>query len=499
MDLSNDRNVRRRSTAPEFSAPLTPPPQIDSFDTFPQQKKPESWIHDILEIINEEDHEVDKRDDEGISKILKSTIKLEKLLWFGVLLCFEQILTYLTILPLRICFRIISMPNSRRFVYDLACFSILIICIYFLVSFLGAAQVYHSIRLQTFMKLYVVVNIAEVLDRLLSSLGLDLFEILAETNPFTQTFGFFIRYLLCLVYTFVHAILFYVRLLTLSVAIHSSNDALFTILVSNNFVELKGNVFKKSTEQNLFQISCSDVVERFVLIVFMCLVALNEHDENIDVSNVKLQFFFFELTLGILFAEILVDWIKHMFIVRFNPEIKVKDVYERFLFILCEDFLGKSALVVDENRTKSIFPAVPQRLGLPILPICCVIVRVVAFDVSDVFYKKSWKFVFGYWCLALILKLFLRRVIEFWAVSITSFNEDDATSNVKTPPVTPPIPTYFLATPPSTKDKALEPPVFVTPALSSPQLSKVSSTGKQSTVKKTPQKSLTKVNRFENG
>jgi hypothetical protein len=38
------------------------------------------------------------------------------------------------------------------------------------------------------------------------------------------------------------------------VAINSSNKALLTIMMSNNFVELKGSVFKKFDKNNLFQV-----------------------------------------------------------------------------------------------------------------------------------------------------------------------------------------------------------------------------------------------------
>jgi hypothetical protein len=98
------------------------------------------------------------------------------------------------------------------------------------------------------------------------------------------------------------------------VAINSSNDALMTILISNNFVELKGSVFKRSTEENLFQITCSDIVERFVLLVSMGLVGLNEfsgfRQQEEDQTNFPL------LLCSVLFVEVVVDWIKHSFICR---------------------------------------------------------------------------------------------------------------------------------------------------------------------------------------
>ena len=51
-------------------------------------------------------------------------------------------------------------------------------------------------------------------------------------------------------------------------------NLLITLLVSNNFVELKGNVFKKCERENLFQVACADIVERFQLSVYLSIVCL---------------------------------------------------------------------------------------------------------------------------------------------------------------------------------------------------------------------------------
>jgi hypothetical protein len=50
---------------------------------------------------------------------------------------------------------------------------------------------------------------------------------------------------------------------SLNVAVNSHNNVMLTLLVSNNFVELKSNVFKRFEPENLFVLSCSDMVERF--------------------------------------------------------------------------------------------------------------------------------------------------------------------------------------------------------------------------------------------
>ncbi len=45
--------------------------------------------------------------------------------------------------------------------------------------------------------------------------------------------------------------------IALNVAVNSYDHALLTLLVSNQFVEIKGSVFKKFEKDNLFQITCA--------------------------------------------------------------------------------------------------------------------------------------------------------------------------------------------------------------------------------------------------
>jgi hypothetical protein len=47
------------------------------------------------------------------------------------------------------------------------------------------------------------------------------------------------------------------QLIALNVAVNSYDHALLTLLVSNQFVEIKGSVFKKFEKDNLFQITCA--------------------------------------------------------------------------------------------------------------------------------------------------------------------------------------------------------------------------------------------------
>lgn len=98
-------------------------------------------------------------------------------------------------------------------------------------------------------------------------------------------------------------------------------------MMSNNFVELKGSVFKKFDRSNLFQVisrdnlynlpfqvSCSDVRERFHLFALLFVVVVQTMKEYGWREDS-----FWTLApdcLLVLGAEILVDWLKHAFITR---------------------------------------------------------------------------------------------------------------------------------------------------------------------------------------
>jgi len=120
--------------------------------------------------------------------------------------------------------------------------------------------------------------------------------------------------LLAVAYVFLHSMLVLLQATTLNVAINASNKALLTIMMSNNFVELKGSVFKKFDRSNLFQVSCSDVRERFHLFALLFVVVVQTMKEYGWREDS-----FWTLApdcLLVLGAEILVDWLKHAFITR---------------------------------------------------------------------------------------------------------------------------------------------------------------------------------------
>lgn len=265
-----------------------------------------------------------------------------------------------------------------------------------------ASRMYHSIRGQAAIKLYVIYNVLEVCDRLFSALGQDVLECLfsketLERKPDGRSK--IIRplwmFMLALVYNVIHATALFYQVVTLNVAVNSYSNALLTLLMSNQFVEIKGTVFKKFEKENLFQLTCADVVERFQLWLMLLIIALRNIVEvgglsinlssasssaaeglasNSTLRSMSIIPHAFSLlprwtgqVLGpfliVLGSEMLVDWLKHAYITKFN---NVKpDIYGRFLDVLAKDYYSHA--FADQNLTK--------RLGLPVIPLSCLFIR----------------------------------------------------------------------------------------------------------------------------
>jgi len=61
----------------------------------------------------------------------------------------------------------------------------------------------------------------------------------------------------------VHTLVMVYQTISLNVAVNSYDHALLTLLMSNQFVEIKGSVFKKFEKDNLFQITCAGMSNRW--------------------------------------------------------------------------------------------------------------------------------------------------------------------------------------------------------------------------------------------
>ena len=175
-------------------------------------------------------------------------------------------------------------------------------------------------------------------------------------------------FLLALIYNLIHATSLYYQVITLNVAVNSYSNALLTLLMSNQFVEIKSTVFKKIEKENLFQLTCADIVERFQLWLMLTIIASrniietgglslglglfganNSTDSGFlapskGSSILPKSFTIFPEWTGqvmgpfllVLGSEMLVDWFKHAYITKFNNTQPA--IYGRFLDVLAKDY-----------------------------------------------------------------------------------------------------------------------------------------------------------------
>lgn len=320
---------------------------------------------------------------------------LERFIVYGIMQCADSFLYIHTFLPVRFILAVwalFSRPiasclglrrRSQRLltpaeICDLLKGTIWIACTFLMLS-VDTNRVYHIIKSQSIIKLYIFYNMIEVGDRLLSAFGQDTIDALFWTatepkNSKREHFGLVTHIVFALIYVLLHSFLIMFQATTLNVAVNSNNKGLLTIMISNNFVELKGSVFKKFDKNNLFQLTCSDVRERFHLAVLLFIVTIQtmkEFDWSMSQFCVMVPD-----CIAVLVTEILIDWIKHAFITRFNeiPEY----IYREYTTSLAYD--------MTQTRQKHAFSdhsdLVARRMGFIPFPLGVVLIKAIYSAVS---------------------------------------------------------------------------------------------------------------------
>ncbi|XP_064813933.1 transmembrane anterior posterior transformation protein 1 homolog [Oncorhynchus masou masou] len=255
---------------------------------------------------------------------------------------------------------------------------IVVLC-YVMMSYVDYSMMYHLIRGQSVIKLYIIYNMLEVADRLFSSFGQDILDALywTATEPKEKKrahIGVVPHFLMAVLYVFLHAILIMVQATTLNVAFNSHNKSLLTIMMSNNFVEIKGSVFKKFEKNNLFQMSNSDIKERFtnyVLLLIVCLRNMEQFSWNPD----HLWVLFPDVVM-VIASEVTVDVVKHAFITKFNDI--TADVYGEYRASLAFDLVSSR----QKNAYTDYSDSVSRRMGFIPLPLALLLIRVVTSSVK---------------------------------------------------------------------------------------------------------------------
>ncbi|KAL5192071.1 Protein POLLEN DEFECTIVE IN GUIDANCE 1 [Glycine soja] len=311
--------------------------------------------------------------------------RCELLIDVGFFVCFDSFLSLLTVMPARIMMTIWRLLKTRQFkrlstmeVSDFGCFLILSSGVVLLQQ-TDISLIYHMIRGQGTIKLYVVYNVLEIFDKLCQSFNGDVLQTLflsaeglANCPPESMRFWIWrfisdqalavaasnILHLCFSSVLLVHSFILLAQAITLSTCIVAHNNALFALLVSNNFAEIKSNVFKRYSKDNVHSLVYFDSVERFHISSFILFVLA----QNIlEAEGPWFESFLINILL-VYVCEMIIDIIKHSFIAKFND---IKPIaYSEFLEDLCKQTLNMQTESAKKNLT-----------FVPLAP-ACVVIRV---------------------------------------------------------------------------------------------------------------------------
>ncbi|KAL7519706.1 hypothetical protein ACHAWX_004457 [Stephanocyclus meneghinianus] len=377
---SNALTVKSNNTVK--SSEMKPAQEI-STDVKNKQTMKEYIMNDLLNIDSRhQDGSATEDIDANMEEFLRIPFKLEKLMLFSLAVCVDSFLYVWTMLPLKVMWGVVCLVCTvlrpgrgikgimfhRRHLYALLQCLLVWFVFYHVLRPISIGKLYHWIRGQAMLKLYVLIAIVEVFDRLLCSFGQDAWDSLYwNTTRRPKHPRMLVSMIVVGVYVTLHSLFLFVHVATLSVAVNSADNALLTLLISGNFAEIKSTVFKKYNKQNLFKITTSDICERFKLALFLSLILLLNCFQGEMSKSMVIDYY--TMCLIVMVAEFISDWIKHSFITKFNHIPST--AYFDYALILSGDVTG----IGHEGLNLDYTHAAVKRLGLAQIPLVCVTAR----------------------------------------------------------------------------------------------------------------------------
>jgi len=270
--------------------------------------------------------------------------QFECMMFFGAVMCLDAFLTVTFVVPFRGAKAALALLVGRRItpeaVVDLAWVLMIVVGVAVLLV-QDVAVMYHFIRGQEVVKLYVVFNLLEVFERLLNTFGVDALDAVSHsagkmmTAPKSDTSWrsrFAGDVIVGTVVVVVHSLVVLMQAITINVAINSKSNQLLALMISNNFVEMKGAVFKKMDARRHLQMACLDIYERYhmqICLLFVMIEMLN----NSKGGAIDWTFTFLRQLAPLFVFEFVVDHLKHAFLCKYN-EIQ-PNVFRDYLAELC--------------------------------------------------------------------------------------------------------------------------------------------------------------------
>ncbi|KIR40127.1 hypothetical protein I313_04048 [Cryptococcus deuterogattii Ram5] len=374
-----DQGYRSTSELMSPSSPVSATTAEHDSPTGTEGKETSGEISGIWELLKDE---MGAEDWEGerIANFLAVPLAVEKTTLFGALLCLDGFLYNFTVLPIRSTFALVrilsNFSRSRAWwpvpiahLNSILRMLLLMIPTGVLLVSTDASKMYHTVRGQDTIKLYVIFNALEIGDRLCCAFGQDVLDTLFARE-------------------------------TLSPSVRKRGKGrkrqqarpVFFFALSLGYV----SVFKKFEKENLFQIMCADIVERFQLSLMLAVIAIRN---MIEMSGSEIAFLpksfmkgkslvdsILSPVLFVIMSEMVVDWMKHAFISKFN-HVRAS-VYERFTDVLAKDVLLAGSITSSSSRRHrdgksrnhrillDQSPLVARRLGFASIPLACLVLRI---------------------------------------------------------------------------------------------------------------------------
>lgn len=234
----------------------------------------------------------------------------------------------LNALQTKLLLPIVSIFRRKDFKENLFNFLKIILLSHFIIKDINTSRLYHLIKLQSYMKIFALINLLQLIEKLTSTILVDL----TATRDNKK-----ICFLLELPILFVNSLVIIMQALTYNVIINSRNNKKLNILLLTiSFNKLKSTTFKKFTGSSLFQIILQDSNDRFQLNLALLIVCLK-------------NYYHFGKIIQLISVTMLTDWIHQLFIVRYNSiDINIFSVFKE--------------VMLNDYETKNII----YRLGMPV-------------------------------------------------------------------------------------------------------------------------------------
>ena len=223
-----------------------------------------------------------------------------------------------------------SSDNYRKLKLHWFNFVKIIIISHIIIKQVDTSRLYHMIKLQSYMKIFALINFLQMIEKLSSTVLVDITTDQKAKQNKDDNKGILLKFLIQMPILFINSLVIIMQALTFNVIINSKgNNKLNTLLITISFNKLKSSTFKRFNGSSLFQVILQDSNDRFQLNVALMIVLVK-------------NYFHFNKILILILVTSMTDWIQQLFIVRYNNiDLKVYNAYKE---ILMKDYLNNGII-----------------------------------------------------------------------------------------------------------------------------------------------------------